>query len=193
MRVTRRFCSDACRVAVHRSRQYAQRLRSCTVGLVGRGKARALIRRHELLGTCGNAALWFGLRGPDDRILSLVGFGHGANASGADADIVLERGYTRRRAPHNAASYLISRALRWGVRHLGWRRIKAYSDPRLGERGLVYKAAGFRACPPSKHGKSRYALVENGRLWSDRAIYRRHGTHAAARANCGTIIRVPER
>ena len=103
---------------------------------------------------------------------------------------MLERGYTRRRAPANAASYLISRALRLG----GWSHVKAYSDPRFGEQGLVYAAAGFKRCPPSRHGDPcRYALVEGGRVLSDRAIYRRHGSHAAARAAGATLIRVPAR
>ena len=97
--------------------------------------------------------------------------------------MVLERGATRRRAPHNAASYLISRALRHGRRELGWQTVKAYSDPRYGEAGLVYKAVGFRPCPPSKHGDaSRYGLQDGKRVLSDRAIYRRHGSHAGARA-----------
>jgi hypothetical protein len=65
-----------------------------------------------------------------------------------EGDVVLERGWTRRRAPRNAASYLISPALRWGARHLGWRTVKAFSDPRFGERGLVYKAVGFK---PFRH------------------------------------------
>jgi hypothetical protein len=59
------------------------------------------------------------LRDPAGRIISLVGFGHGPHAAGADA--VLERGFTQRRAPHNAASYLISRALALS----GWRVEKA--------------------------------------------------------------------
>jgi hypothetical protein len=107
---------------------------------------------------------------------------------------VLERGATRRRAPHNAVSYLIARALRYGVRHLGWQTVKAYSDARFGETGLVYKAAGFKPCPPSKHGdKCRYALVVGERLLSDRAIYRRYSSHAAARAVGAQLIRVPAR
>jgi hypothetical protein len=135
--------------------------------------------------------LWFGLRAPDGRLLSLVGFGHGPHAAGGD--MVLERGVTRRRAPHNAASFLIARALRFGRRQLGWRTVKAYSDPRFGERGLVHKAAGFERCPPSKHGPTRYALRDGSRLLSDRAIYRRYRSHAAARAAGAAIVRVPER
>jgi hypothetical protein len=158
------------------------------VAPVDRREARAFLLRYELLGTSGNCRLYFGLRDPAGHLLSLVGFGHGPHAAGGC--IVLERGYTRRRAPHNAASYLIARALKMGR----WRTVKAYSDPRFGEAGKVYRAAGFTACPPSKHGSGhRYALREGGRLLSDRAIYRRYGSHAAARAAGKEIIRVPAR
>jgi hypothetical protein len=175
-----------------RAGSYAARLRACTVELLRKREARAFILRHEALGTCGNVRLWFGLRGQRGRLLSVVGFGHGPHAAGAC--VTLERGYTRRRAPHNAASYLISRALRYGRRHLGWQVVKAYSDPRFGEAGLVYKAVGFRQCPPSKHRTPwRYALVEHGRTYSDRQIYRRHQSHAAARAAGAVIVRLPPR
>ena len=124
----------------------------------------------------------------------MVGFGHGPHAAGGCA--VLERGATRRRAPHNAASYLIARALRHGRRELGLADGQGVlSDPRFGERGVVYKAVGFRRCPPSKHqgGSYRYALVDGDRMLSDRAIYLRHGSHAGARAAGATIVRVPAR
>ena len=131
--------------------------------------------------------MFFGLRDPTGRLLSLVGFGHGPHGA---ATITLERGYTRRRAPHNAASFLISRALKLG----GWQTVRAYSDPRFGEAGKVYRAVGFKPCPPSRHGRGgRYALHEGGRLLSDRAIYRRHGSHAAARAAGAVIVKLPPR
>ena len=167
---------------------YARQLRACTVEQLQRAEARAFILKYELLGTCGNTRLWFGLRSPAGKLLSVVGFGHGPHAAGSCA--VLERGYTRRRAPHNAASYLISRALKMGR----WRTVKAFSDFRCGEAGKVYKATGFRQCPPSRHGnRFRYALLDGGRLLSDRAIYRRYGSHAAARAAGAEIIRLPAR
>jgi hypothetical protein len=104
--------------------------------------------------------------------------------------MVLERGATRRRAPRNAASYLISRALRLG----GWQIVKAFSDERFGERGLVYKASGFQKCPPSKYGwDHRYGLAIGNRVLSDRAIYRRFGSHSAARAAGAQIVRLPAR
>jgi hypothetical protein len=192
LRSTRRYCGVRCRVAAFRAKREAARLRSCTVEVMARAEARALIRRHEHLRTVGNASVFVGLRDHCGRVLALVGFGHGPHAAGGD--VVLERGFTRRRAPANAASYLISRALRWGARALGWRVVRAYSDPRFGERGAVYRAAGFAPCPPSRHrNRFRYALVQAGRVMSDRAIYRLHGSHAAARAAGALLVRLPAR
>jgi hypothetical protein len=192
IRSTRRFCSTRCRVARHRARDYARRLRTCSVEPVGRREARRFILRFELLGSTGNASTYFGLRDPAGQLLGAVGFGHGPHAAGGDA--VLERGATRRRAPRNAASYLIGRALRYGRRVLGWTTVKAFSDPRFGEEGRVYRAAGFTPAPPSRHrDRWRYALVVGGQVFSDRAIYRRFGSHSAARAAGAELIRVPAR
>jgi hypothetical protein len=175
-----------------RAGRYANHLRACTVELLGRREARGFILKREALKTAGNACLWFGLREPGGRLLSVIGFGVGPHAAGA---VTLERGATRRRAPRNSASFLIAAALRYGRRHLNWRVIKAFSDPRFGERGLVYKAVGFKACPPSKHGTPwRYALVEaDGRIFSDRAIFRKYGSHARARAVGAQIVKLPPR
>jgi hypothetical protein len=192
IRATRQYCSTRCRVPGHRSRIYARRLRDCRIELIGRSEARELIMRHEALGSCGNATLWFGLRDPRGRLLSVIGFGPGPHAAGGC--ITLERGHTRRRAPPNAPSFLITRALRFGARVLGWSTVKAFSDRRYGERGTVLAAAGFKRSPPSRHGsKFRYALVDGDRVLSDRAIYRRYGSMPAARAANVIIIRVPAR
>jgi hypothetical protein len=63
-RASRRFCSGRCRMASHRSGRYAARLRACTVEPIGRREGRAFILQHELLGTVGNAVIFFGLRDP---------------------------------------------------------------------------------------------------------------------------------
>jgi hypothetical protein len=77
---------------------------------------------------------------------------------------------------------------------LGWGTVKAYSDPRFCEEGLVYRGAGFKQCPPSRHrDRSRYALIVGGRVLSDRAIYRQFGSHAAARGAGAVLVRVPAR
>jgi hypothetical protein len=167
------------------------KLRDCRVGPISRSEAAPFIKRYEHLGTTGNARIFFGLRCPAGRLIGALGFGHGAHASGG---VVLERGACLPGTPRNAASFLIGRALRYGRRALGWSSVKAYSDPHFGEEGLVYKAAGFRQCPPSKHGNAfRYALVVAGRVLSDRAIYRRFGSHGAARAAGAAIVRLPAR
>jgi hypothetical protein len=84
--------------------------------------------------------------------------------------------------------------LRYCRRVLGWTNVRAYSDPRFGEAGLVYRAANFKPLPPSGHGKRfRYGLVWAGRILSDRAIYRLFGSHAAARAAGAAIVRLPAR
>jgi hypothetical protein len=108
-----------------------------------------------------------------------------------EGDVVLERGWTRRRALRNAASYLIS--LRWGARHLGWRTVKAFSDPAwasaawsIGGRFPAVSAIQTRQTLPLRP-------VDGDRTYSDRAIGRRFGSHAAARAVGRQIVRVPAR
>ena len=153
-----------------------------------------MIKRFERLGTIGRARLFYGLHGPDGEVLGVVGFGHGAHDAGRCGALVLERGLTLLHAPPNAATHLIGRALR-ALRQMGWRRFKAYSDRAAGETGAIYRAAGFKPCAPTKHGKWRwrYAVIVSGRSLSDRAIYRRYGGHAAARAAGATIVKVPAR
>jgi hypothetical protein len=196
LRSTRRYCSNACRQAAYRNAGLFRgvELRACKVEPISRREAAPFIRRYEHLGTVGHARIFFGLRAPDDRLLGVIGFGHGAHAAGRDADAVLERGACVPGAPRNAASFLIGRALRYCRRVLGWSNVRAYSDPRFGEEGLVYRAAGFRELPPSRHGKTfRYGLVLAGRVMSDRGIYRRFGSHAAARAAGAAIVQLPAR
>jgi hypothetical protein len=89
IRVSRRYCSARCRVAAHRARADAQRLRACRVELVGRVEAVAMIIPNEKLGTMGRSRIFFGLREPSGRLLSIIGFGPGPNAAGQHCDIVI--------------------------------------------------------------------------------------------------------
>ena len=195
IRSTRKHCSPSCRTRAYRHRRAIGpvKLRECTVEPIPKAEAAPLILRHEHLGTLGQCRLFYGLRAPGGRLIGAVGFGRGAHNAGAD--VTLERGCCVPGAPPNAASYLIARALRQGCRDLGWRAVKAFSDPRFGETGVVYRAAGFKACPPSKHvDLSRYGLViKGGRVLSDRAIIRRYGSYGAARAAGAAIVRIPAR
>jgi hypothetical protein len=83
-----------------------------------------------------------------------------AHAAGSGCDAVLERGWTSVRAPRNSGSHLIGRALRYGRRYLGWKTVKAYSDPRFGEQGLLYKAAGFKPIKTGHPNNFRWGLLE---------------------------------
>jgi formylglycine-generating enzyme required for sulfatase activity len=70
----------------------------------------------------------------------------------------------------------------------------AHPDPRFNELGIVYRGANFKPLPLSRHGEQfRYGLVWAGRMLSDRPIYRRFGSHAAARAAGAAIVRLPAR
>jgi hypothetical protein len=180
-------------VAHHRAARYAQQLRACRVELIGRVEAVSVIVRYEHLGTVGNATLFFGLRTPGDRLIGVVGFGNGAHAAGAGCDVVLERGWTHRSAPRNSGSHLIARALRYGHRYLGWRVVKAYSDDRFGEMGVLYKAAGFKRVTTGHPNNFRWGLIENGRTYSDRQIYRKYGSLGAARAAGAMLVQLPLR
>jgi hypothetical protein len=167
-------------------------LRDCHVTPIGRVEARSVIIRYEHLGTMGNARLFFGLHAPDDRLLGVVGLGPGPHSS--RGDIVLERGWTDPEAPRNSGSYLIARALRYGARVLGWRVVLAYSDPRFDEAGVIYRAAGFRAAPATKHTNTfRWGLVQDDRVLSDRQIYRRYESLDGARAAGAKLIQLPLR
>jgi hypothetical protein len=196
IRNTRKYCRQTCRELSYRQRKALGpcKLRDCSVEPISRREAAPFIKRYEHLGTVGMARIFFGLRAPGGRLLGVCGFGHGAHAAGRNADAVLERGACLPGTPRNAASYLIGRALRYCRRVLGWSTVKAYSDERFGEAGLVYKAAGFRELRPSRHGKAfRYGLVWAGKVLSDRGIYRRFGSHAAARLAGAAIVRLPAR
>ena len=167
-------------------------LRTCRVEQITKAEAARIILPREPLGTLGNCEVFFGLRTPAGRLIGALGLGRGPHGCGAD--IVLERGACLPGAPRNAASFLIGRAIRLGPKVHGWTSVRAYSDPRFGETGLIYRVAGFKACPPSKHGKRfRYALVAGGRVLSDRAIIRRFGSYGAARAAAAAIVRLPAR
>jgi hypothetical protein len=193
-RACRRYCSDACRGKHHRDRRYAARLRACRVEPIGRVEAISLILKYERLGSVGGCHTFFGLRDPVGKLLGVCGFGYGPHGASTSCDVVLERGCCVPRAPHNSASFLISRALRYGRNRLGWRHVMAYSDERFGEAGIVYKAVGFRPAPPTKHpNRFRWGLVVGARTLSDRAIYRRYGSLAAARAARAQLVQLPLR
>jgi hypothetical protein len=132
------------------------------VELVGRREAVTAIVRYEHLGTMGKATLFFGLRSPNDRLLSLVGFGNGRHVAGSGCDAVLERGWTSARAPRNSGSHLIGRALRYGRRYLKWRMVKAFSDDASTKRVFSIERSGLYRTRRKHPNNFRWGLVPNG-------------------------------
>jgi hypothetical protein len=159
IRASRRFCSVRCRVAHHRAGRYAQQLRACRVELIGRVEASSIIIEHEHLGTLGNSELFFGCARRMTACSGVIGFGNGAHAAGAACDAVLEQGWTSARAPRNSESHLIGRVLRYGRRYLGWKTVRAFSDPRFAEEGQLYRAVGFRQIRTRHPNRFRWGMI----------------------------------
>jgi hypothetical protein len=127
-------------------------LDGCTVRRVDAAVAKPIILRYEWLGTMGRAAACYALFSPSDEILGVACFGWPAGAESRDIcgkehralAIALERGACVHYAPKNAASFLISRAVRLVSAELGVAIIYAYADPAAGEIGTIYQALGWR-------------------------------------------------
>jgi hypothetical protein len=131
-------------------RQIVHSLDQYSVGLISRQEATPLIMKYEWLGDMGGAEFFVGLISPEPEreIHGVACFGYGPafpgmrKLIGAPA-LCLERGACVHYAPKNAASYLISRACRLIYRDRHVSCFFAYADPRAGEYGAVYQAAGW--------------------------------------------------
>jgi hypothetical protein len=159
-RTTRIYCSNACRQSVYRRRRspriwqrHAARSRRLhvirpTVSLaqvvvrpMPLPEARPIIEQKEPM--CGVATHAFGLF-LGNALASVVVFGvHPAGnlSPRYDHNIALLRGVTQPWAPANCGSKLIRRAM--DLLPESYRAVIAYADATLGERGAIYKAAGF--------------------------------------------------
>jgi len=182
---SRRFCSPRCRVAGHRARVHARRLRAARSSRsAGPRRSRSSSSRKS------SARLATALRSSGCAARPVT-------CSACVASVLVRMpqvGVCVRTAPHNSGSYLISRALKYGTRVLGWKAVRAYGDERFGEAGVVYRAAGFKLAPPTKHPTTyRCGPVDGDRVPSDCAIYRRHGSLAVARAAGAELIQLPLR
>lgn len=166
-RATKKACDNRCRRHLYRRRHQPQahqrrirnRLSRCaprpraasldgyTVAEISRAQAEALIQRYEWLGNIGKATLFVGLISPDGELHGAVCFGHGPAAPIRDLiggpALCLQRGACVHYAPPNAASFLISRAIKLVYRTYNICRFFAYADPAAGEYGGVYQAANW--------------------------------------------------
>jgi hypothetical protein len=91
--------------------------------------------------------------------------------------IALLRGACAPWAPHNAGSKLIRGAMR--LLPSRYKIVTAFSDATLGERGAIYRAAGFFAAGVMSAGGRRVLVRYRGKLLSERSARRRFGTSSA--------------
>ena len=123
----------------------------CVVEVISYAETKPFILRHEWLGTMGNSTATYGLRSPGGELIGAAVFGWPGAIQSRDIcgqqhrglAVCLERGACSHQAPPNAASFLISRAVRLAARDHGWRIFYAYADPEAGEIGTVYQACNW--------------------------------------------------
>jgi hypothetical protein len=182
-RATRRSCSERCYRRLYRRRHQpaahqrrireryrrsyprprAASLAGYSVEEISRAEAEALIQRYEWLGNAGRATVFIGLRSPEGELHGVASFGYGPGGPirkiiGDDA-LCLSRGCCVHYAPENAASFLISRAVKLIYRKTGTPVFFAYADPAAGEYGGVYQACGWSYLGQGLNGagKERHA------------------------------------
>jgi hypothetical protein len=105
--------------------------------------------------------------------------------------ICLERGAFVPDAPENAASFLISRAIKLAAEEHDWRIFYAYADPEAGEVGTVYQSCNWIRIQDTKPVEN---YVIDGQIISERTLHfwslRRHD---AIDAGAEVIVRSPKR
>jgi hypothetical protein len=89
----------------------------------------------------------------------------------------LLRGACAPSAPRNAGSKLIRGAMR--LLPPQYKIVTAFSDGTLGERGVIYRAAGFFSAGVMCAGGRRVLLRYAGKMLSERSARRRFGTSSA--------------
>jgi hypothetical protein len=148
--------------------EVAASLAGYTVETLDRAIAAPLIRKHEWLGSLGNATIFVGLYSPSRDLHGVAAFGHGPPSDiraliGSPA-LCLERGACTHRAPKNAASFLIAGACKLVYRITGTPRFFAYADPGAGEYGAVYQAAGWTYLGQGLRGEGEFRAHRNAVL-----------------------------
>ena len=137
--------------AVEEPRETIPSLDGCRVDKVDQAAAKELILKYEWLGTMGRSLASYGLYGPGNELLGVVLFGWPSSVESRDVcgkeyrdiAVCLERGACVHYAPDNAASFLISRAVKLAAAEHGWRIFYAYADMEAGEYGYVYQACNW--------------------------------------------------
>jgi hypothetical protein len=115
-----------------------------------------------------------------DTLAAAVVYGpeYGHNLRPTMGNIGLLRGASLPWAPRNCGSKLVRASMR--LLPPQFTRVVAFSDPTHGERGVIYRAAGFTEIGPSLGGR-RVFVHHQGKVLSDRSARRVFGTSSAPR------------
>lgn len=210
----RKFCSDAHRVQAHywRTRPRTQAFQSvirqqiptlagCYVERVSTSEARQLILRYEWLGTMPvRPAASYGLKTATGALLGVAVFGWTGSPQSRDIcgrdnrslAICLERGACVPDAPDNAASFLVSRAVRLAAEEKGWRVFFAYADPQAGEVGTIYQACNWLYIGDT--AATENYRMQDGMTLSERSLrHRQMKRQDALDSGAEVIKRAPKR
>ena len=156
----------------------------------------------------GRSTIIYGMRAPDDELIGAACFGwpgaiQSRDICGRDyreVAICLERGACAHNAPPNAASFLISRAVKLAAVDRGFRIFYAYADPEAGRDGTVYQACNWLYIGQGVGRGNRFTYridwmipEENNRIISSRTLRDRHITmNQAVAKGWQWIARMPK-
>jgi hypothetical protein len=209
----RRYCSDAHRVQAHywrtrpRTKAFQRIIRERTPTLAGcyveevtTGEARQLILRYEWLAKMPvRPAASYGLKTATGALLGVAVFGWTGSPQSRDIcgkdnrslAICLERGACAPDAPDNAASFLVSRAIKMAAADQGWRIFFAYADPQAGEVGTIYQACNWLFIGDTA-ATENYRMPD-GTILSERSLrHRKMKRQDALDAGAEVIVRTPK-
>lgn len=208
-RASRRFCGAACKQSFYRQRKsgrvrHRRAMPRVAFGHVVRQKYAATVLGDAALGNATvrpitwqaakeiitlyepmlNGGLAYGLF-IDGTLAGAVVFGPEPAANlrvwdrydWTDKIICLQRGACAPWAPRNTASKLIRRAMRLLPQR--YKVVTALSDVTLGERGAIYRAAGFHSVGVMATGGRRVLVRYRGKWLSERSARRHFGTASA--------------
>jgi len=95
-------------------------------------------------------------------------------------------------APHNAASFLISRACKMAAVDKGWRIFFAYADPEAAELGTMYQACNWLYI--GNTAETENYEMPDGTILSERSLRHRKTTKRdVIDAGAETIVRAAKR
>lgn len=188
--------------AVAKPRLPIPSLAGCYVAPITSAEAKVIILEYEWLGTLGRAAATYGLFSASGELIGATAFGWPSAVESRDVcgkelrdkAVCLERGACVHYAPPNAASFLITNAVRQAHRDRGWEIFYAYADPEAGEIGTVYQACNWfyigQGVGRTPGRPREYWLRPDGSMVSNRTL--RHKRMKIADAIALGWVRVPK-